>query len=77
MLLNPVALPPGRPRLATKPSRTGSFAVANTIGMVRVACHAALAAIDGGAYTSSGLRATSSVARRGRSSCRSSAKARS
>ena len=31
-------LPPGRARLATKPSSTGSLTCANTIGMVRVAC---------------------------------------
>ena len=35
---NPVALPPGRARLATKPLPTGSATAANTIGTVRVAC---------------------------------------
>src|SRR5262249_2824622 len=34
----PVMLPPGRDRLATKPLPTGSFAMANTIGMTDVAC---------------------------------------
>ena len=39
---NPVMLPPGRARLSTKPARTGSPAVANTIGTLRVAfCNAA------------------------------------
>ena len=39
--MKPVALPPGRARLATKPEPTGSAAIANTIGIVRVACKAA------------------------------------
>src|SRR5215469_2978901 len=43
--LNPVALPPGRARLATKPSATGSSPTANIIGIVVVA---ALAATDAG-----------------------------
>src|SRR5262249_56255688 len=34
---NPVTLPPGRVRLATKPAPTGSGTVTNTIGTVRVA----------------------------------------
>jgi hypothetical protein len=33
----PVALPPGRDRLSTKPEPTGSAAIGNTIGIVRVA----------------------------------------
>src|SRR5215213_4180765 len=38
----PVALPPGRVRLSTKPAPTGSTACANTMGTVRVAiCNAA------------------------------------
>src|SRR5262245_16010533 len=36
--LNPVALPPGRARLSTMPAPTGSTAVGNTIGTVRVTC---------------------------------------
>src|SRR5271166_1822635 len=40
----PVALPPGRARLATRPSRTGSWATPKTIGMVAVAALAASAA---------------------------------
>ena len=36
--IKPVALPPGRARLSTKPAPTGSATTANTIGTVRVAC---------------------------------------
>jgi hypothetical protein len=36
-LLKPVMLPPGRDRLATKPSPTGSATTAKMIGMVAVA----------------------------------------
>src|SRR5258708_27152253 len=42
--VTPVTLPPGRFRLATRPSWTGSAAVSNTIGMVVVASFAASAA---------------------------------
>ena len=35
-LVNPVTLPPGRDRLATKPSPTGSETTTNVIGIVRV-----------------------------------------
>ena len=62
-LTTPVTLPLGR----AKPAPTGSIPVPNTIGMVRVACFAANAAIGGGAKISSGLRATSSAASRGNS----------
>ena len=37
--MKPVALPPGRARLSTKPAPTGSRRVVNTIGTVRVACN--------------------------------------
>jgi hypothetical protein len=37
----PVALPPGRLRLATSPNLTGSSLLVNTIGIVAVACLAA------------------------------------
>ena len=40
-LENPVTLPPGRARLATKPAPTGSAAFAITMGMVVVAFLAA------------------------------------
>ena len=41
--LTPVTLPPGRLRLATRPSRTGSIPLTNTIGTVVVAAFAASA----------------------------------
>jgi hypothetical protein len=41
----PVTLPPGRFRLATRPSPTGSAAIINTIGIVLVAAFAAGAEI--------------------------------
>ena len=37
-IMNPVALPPGRAKLSTKPEPTGSGTITNTIGTVRVAC---------------------------------------
>ena len=37
-VMKPVALPPGRARLSTKPAPTGSIRIGNTIGTVRVAC---------------------------------------
>ena len=40
-LVTPVRFPPGRFRLATRPSVTGSVAVSNTIGIVAVAAFAA------------------------------------
>ena len=43
MKITPVKLPPGRLRLATRPSRTGSLPVANTTGMVVAAALAASA----------------------------------
>ena len=43
-LVTPVTLPPGRLRLATRPSRTGSEPSSKTIGMVVVAAFAASAA---------------------------------
>ena len=42
--VTPVTLPPGRLRLATRPSLTGSATVSKTIGMVVVAAFAASAA---------------------------------
>jgi len=36
-VMKPVALPPGRDRLLTRPDPTGSAKFANTIGTVRVA----------------------------------------
>src|SRR5262249_37356320 len=43
-LLTPVALPPGRFKLATRPNLIGSSPVVNTIGTVEVAAFAATAA---------------------------------
>src|SRR5262245_21830387 len=40
----PVTLPPGRARLATKPTPTGSPTAANTIGTTGAACFAAITA---------------------------------
>ena len=42
--VTPVTLPPGRFRLATRPSWTGSPPISKTIGMVVVAAFAASAA---------------------------------
>jgi hypothetical protein len=42
--MKPVALPPGRAKLSTRPAPTGSAAIANTIGTVRVACSSGAAA---------------------------------
>src|SRR5215467_14670974 len=43
MVDSPVALPPGRARLVTSPSVTGSVAEVKTMGIVLVACLAARA----------------------------------
>src|SRR5262249_4395784 len=56
----PVALPPGRARLATKPPPTGSIVVTNTIGRVRLACCKAIELAV--ARMTSGPNATNSVA---------------
>jgi hypothetical protein len=45
----PVALPPGRLRLLTKPAATGSVPTSNTIGMLALAAFAASAAFVGDA----------------------------
>ena len=70
----PVMLPPGRARLAARPSCTGSPTAAKTIGIVVVARFAASAASVPPAVTMiSTLRATSSAARAGNRSSLSSA----
>jgi hypothetical protein len=51
----PVMLPPGRLRLVTSPTATGSPEVTNTIGMVAVA---ALAASAGGVPANAAITAT-------------------
>ena len=60
--MKPVALPPGRARLSTKPAPTGSATPANTIGMVRVSLsNDARAGVELARMTS-GASATNSVA---------------
>jgi hypothetical protein len=63
--VNPVIFPPGRARLATSPSPTGSPMTGVTMGTVVVACCAARAAGVFPATMRSTLRRTSSVARVG------------
>jgi hypothetical protein len=61
-LMNPVMLPPGRAKPATKPAPTGSETVENTIGIVRVSrCTAAVTGVVAARITS-GCCATSSFA---------------
>ena len=60
---NPVALPPGRARLRTNPSATGSTRTTKTIGIVRVArCAAMIAGVPETTMTST-LARTRSAAR--------------
>src|SRR5262245_35360398 len=67
-LASPVTLPPGRAKLAIRPSATGSTEVVITIGMVVVAFFAAnTGAVDVPTMTST-LRRTSSAASSGRRS---------
>jgi hypothetical protein len=62
-LLIPVALPPGRLRLATNPSSTGSSAIRKKIGMIDVAALAARVAgvLDSVAMTDTGFLTSSSA----------------
>src|SRR5450759_2225055 len=62
--MKPVALPPGRAKLATKPLPTGSETFAKMMGMVRVCC--SIAAVVGVfcVRMRSGCRETSSLANR-------------
>src|SRR5262249_45795236 len=60
----PVALPPGRARLATKPLPTGSATIAKTIGMMRVSCNRAAVVGVLCERIRSGCNATSSLANR-------------
>src|SRR5262249_50030213 len=69
--VTPVALPPGRLRLATRPISTGSPPLRKTIGMVEVATLAAYAAALETAYRTVTLRPTNSAANAGRRSGRS------
>ena len=61
-VVNPVALPPGRAKLATKPAATGSGVCANTIGTVRVACSNGPTIVPPEARMTSGASATNSAA---------------
>ena len=64
MYVTPVTLPPGRARLATKPSVTGSPLPVKTMGIVEVAFFAGRADPPVAAITST-LRATRSAANAG------------
>src|SRR5262249_519569 len=69
----PVALPPGRARLATRLFPTGSPAVANTIGMTDVACSKAITAGVPDVRMTSTLSRTNSAAISAKRSSRPSA----
>ena len=60
--MKPVALPPGRAKLFTKPAPTGSATAANTIGTVRVACSNGPTVEAPEAKMTSGARAANSAA---------------
>ena len=60
--VKPVALPPGRAKLATKPAPTGSGVCVNTIGTERVTCSNGPAADPPEARMTSGSNATNSIA---------------
>ena len=75
MIVMPVALPPGRERLAAKPSRTGSPPITNTMGIVELALLAANAELDPPTATSAEMgRFASSAAISGNRSNAPSAK---
>jgi hypothetical protein len=59
---NPVMLPPGRERLATKPWPMGSTTFPKTIGMVRVSCFSICVVGEAALKMRSGLAATISLA---------------
>src|SRR5262245_66322295 len=58
----PVMLPPGRDKLATCPSTTGSACVAKTIGIVLVACLARSVSVEEVAKITSTFKRTNSAA---------------
>jgi len=60
--VKPVAFPPGRGRLATKPEPTGSITPTNTIGTIGVARFSASTAAVVAARMTLGARVTNSVA---------------
>ena len=61
-MIKPVALPPGRAMLSTKPAPTGSTTFVKTIGMVRVACNIGGTAAAPPVTMTSGASATNSAA---------------
>src|SRR5262249_51563313 len=61
-LINPVALPPGRAKLLTRPEATGSAAAGNTIGTVRVSRNKGRSVELPDARMTSGASATNSAA---------------
>ena len=61
-MMKPVRFPPGRGKLATKPSPTGSETAANTIGIVRVSRWSAAVTGVEVARITSGCRSTNSFA---------------
>jgi hypothetical protein len=60
--VKPVALPPGRLKLMTRPALTGSPPMPNTIGIVEVACFAAIADGSPPTATSTATRSSTSSA---------------
>jgi hypothetical protein len=70
-MLNPVAFPPGRARLSTRPAATGSPTMAMTMGIVRVAFLSVLAGGVPAVTITSTCDLTSSEARSGSRSTRS------
>src|SRR4249919_532163 len=71
-MLTPVRFQPGRLRLLTRPTATGSLLLANAMGMVAVAALAARAAALPKAAMTATLRRTRSAASAGsRSNCSS------
>ena len=60
--VKPVALPPGRDRVATTPAPTGSINCTKTMGTLRVACCRASTVVLVEAKMTSGESATSSAA---------------
>lgn len=67
----PVTLPPGRLKLVTKPSLTGSVPITNMIGTDLVAALAASAASVLPTITATGLRISSATSAGRRSRCSS------
>lgn len=60
--VNPVALPPGRAKLVTKPEPTASVTCTNTIGTLRVAASRGATTVAPTATMTSGADASNSAA---------------